>query len=229
MGDVTKQVIPLKVFLTWVTTDFDGPLKIRIDTLKQNNPEFEFSVYDDNDCKLFIQHNFSKNVLNAYNKLIPDAYKADLWRCCVLYIHGGIYMDIKLTTLPNFKLINLTDKEYFVKDRPPNSIYNAFMVCKPRNLLLRHTISAIITNVKTRFYGACPLSPTGPMLMGRLANKLGITTELYHLNSGEFIMQQNSKIISLIFPEYDPIRQSVYRHKKTKRYNLLWENKQIYR
>jgi mannosyltransferase OCH1-like enzyme len=228
MDDV-KQIIPLNVFLTWVTKVFPEPLQSRIDTLKQNNPEFKYYLFDDNDCRLFIQHNFSKNVLNAYNRLIPDAYKADLWRCCVLYIYGGIYMDIKLTTLPKFKLINLTDKEYFVKDRPPNSIYNALMVCKPRNLLLRHTISAIITNVNTRFYGACPLSPTGPMLMGLLANKLGITTELYHLNSGEFIMHQNNKIISIIFPEYDQIRQSVYRYKKTRRYNLLWDNKQIYR
>ena len=229
MGDVQQPVIPLKVFMTWVTKEFPEPLKIRIDTLKKNNPEFEFIVYDDNDCRVFIHKHFSKSVLRAYDTLIPGAYKADLWRCCVLYIYGGIYMDIKLTTLPTFKLIYLTDKEYFVKDRPPNSIYNAFMVCKPRNVLLRHTISAIIINVKTRFYGGCPLSPTGPMLMGMLANKLGITTELYHLNSGEFIMHQNTKIISIIFPEYDQIRQSVYRRKNTHRYHILWANKQIYR
>jgi hypothetical protein len=138
-------------------------------------------------------------------------------------------MDIKLTTLPHFKLINLTDKEYFVKDRPPNSIYNAFMVCKPRNLLLRHTIKAIVENVQTLFYGACPLSPTGPILMGMLANKLEINSELYHLNSGGYIIHRDIKIISTTFPEYAQIRHSVYQYKHTKRYNILWANKQIYR
>lgn len=223
------QVIPLKVFLTWATKELPEPLKSRIAKFKHLNPEFEYHLYDDDECRSFIQKHFSKNVLNTYDTLIPDAYKADLWRCCILYIYGGIYMDIKLTPVDNFKLIDLTYKEHFVKDRPPNSIYNAFMVCKPRNILIKHTISGIIKNVTSKFYGKCPLEPTGPILMGKLAKKLGVTCELSHLNSGGFIMYNNKKIISLGFPEYDKIRKRVYASKKTARYNILWENKKIYR
>ena len=225
-----KSVIPLNIFLTWATKEFPEPLQSRIERLQQLNPEFQYHIYDDNDCRNFISKYFSANVLDAYDRLIPDAYKADLWRCCVLYIYGGIYMDIKLATVHPFKLINLTDKEYFVKDRPPNSIYNAFMVCKPRNVLLKYAISSIIKNVRTRYYGNCPLAPTGPVLMGRLADKLGIKYgELYYLNSGGFVMQNNRKIISINFPEYDKIRRNVYTQKKTKRYDALWEQKTIYR
>jgi mannosyltransferase OCH1-like enzyme len=224
-----KSVIPFNIFLTWATKEFPEPLQTRIDTLQKLNPEFEFYIYDDNDCRNFIMKYFSPNVLDAYDRLVPDAYKADLWRCCVLYIYGGIYMDIKLATIHPFKLIHLTDKEYFVKDRPPNSIYNAFMVCKPKNILLKYTISNIIKNVRTNYYGNSPLAPTGPELVGRIANKLGIKYgELYYLQSGGFIMQNNRKIISIIFPEYDMIRKCVYDKKKTKRYDILWNRKQIY-
>lgn len=229
MSNIKKKEIPLKVFLTWASKKLPEPLNSRVNRLKRDNPEFEYDIYDDNDCRLFIKQHFSLNVLNAYDVLIPDAYKADLWRCCVLYIHGGIYMDIKLIPVNSFKLISLTDKEYFVKDRPPNTIYNAFMVCKPNNPLLKLTISNIIKNVRTRYYGTCCLSPTGPALMGRLANKLGITCTLYHLKGGEFITQYDKPIISTNFPEYNTIRRSVYAIKKTSRYNILWNNRKIYR
>ena len=31
----------------------------------------------------------------AYDRLIPTAFKADLWRYCVLYKYGGVYLDVK--------------------------------------------------------------------------------------------------------------------------------------
>ena len=65
----------------------------------------------------FISKYFNKDVLEAYDTLLPGAYKADLWRYCILYKMGGIYMDIKYTLSNNtYKLINLTDKEYYVRD-----------------------------------------------------------------------------------------------------------------
>ena len=53
----------------------------------------------------FIKNNYPVDVLEAFNKLIPGAYKADLWRYCVLYKLGGIYLDIKYSCVNNFKLI----------------------------------------------------------------------------------------------------------------------------
>ena len=52
----------------------------------------------------FIKSHFSKRVLYAYDKLIPGAFKADLWRYCIIYINGGIYIDIKYECL-HFKFI----------------------------------------------------------------------------------------------------------------------------
>jgi len=111
-------VIPFNIFQTWCDKKLPPKMKECVDRLKAQNPEFTHHLYDDEDCRNFIKTNFESDVLEAYDNLIPTAYKADLWRYCVLYKQGGIYLDIKFKSENGFKLIELTDKEYFVLDRP---------------------------------------------------------------------------------------------------------------
>ena len=84
----------------------------RVETLKKQNPQFKYHLFDDNDCREFIKNHFREDVLYAYDHLIPGAYKADLWRYCVLFIKGGIYLDIKYTPLNGFKFINLILQDF---------------------------------------------------------------------------------------------------------------------
>ena len=111
-------IIPLHIYQTWHTKNLPTKMGENVKNLIKKNPEFEYHLYDDYDCRDFIKKNFDKDVLNAFDTLIPGAYKADLWRYCILYKKGGIYLDIKYRCEDDFKLIELTDKEYFVLDRP---------------------------------------------------------------------------------------------------------------
>lgn len=43
-----------------------------------------------------------KTVLEIYDKLIPKAYKADLFRYSVVYVYGGCYVDIAEVMLDGF-------------------------------------------------------------------------------------------------------------------------------
>jgi len=113
-----EPVIPLHIYQTWHTKNLPPKMRECVNNLKRDNPEFKHHLYDDTMCRNFIKKNFDKNVLKAYDKLKPSAYKADLWRYCIMYKKGGIYMDIKLQCEPGFKLIELTDKEHYVLDRP---------------------------------------------------------------------------------------------------------------
>jgi hypothetical protein len=63
-----------------------------VNNIKKKNPRFKYYLFDDNDCREFIKNNYSDKILNAFNSLIPGAYKADLWRYCILYKYGGIYI-----------------------------------------------------------------------------------------------------------------------------------------
>lgn len=113
-----KAVIPLHIYQTWHTKRLPTKMKECVERLQQENPEFSHHLFDEEDCRKYIATHFDKDVAYAYDQLVPAAFKADLWRYCVLYKDGGIYMDIKLQCEPNFKLLELVDKEYLVLDRP---------------------------------------------------------------------------------------------------------------
>ena len=53
-------------------------------------------LFHDEACSEFIAREYPPDVLMAYDSLIPTAFKADLWRYCVLYKYGGVYLDAKL-------------------------------------------------------------------------------------------------------------------------------------
>ena len=52
-------------------------------------------LFNDDSCRDFLAITFPPDVVYAYDELIPSAFRADLWRYCILYMFGGVYMDIK--------------------------------------------------------------------------------------------------------------------------------------
>jgi len=226
-----KSTIPLDIYQTWATKELPQKMRERVELLKIQNPRFNHYLFDDNDCREFIKTHFKPDVLNAYDSLIPGAYKADLWRLCILFIKGGIYLDIKLACINGFKLIELTEEEHFVKDRPTNSIYNALMACKKGNLFLFKCIRQIVENVKNNFYGETPLSPTGPKMMGSVIvnNNLAANIDMVHYDGGGYVIYKNRFVISTEYPEYENERKLQNNKNNTKRYDKLWEKKTIYK
>jgi mannosyltransferase OCH1-like enzyme len=223
--------MPLNIYQTWVTKELPQKMRERVELLKKQNPKFKHYLYDDNDCREFIKNNFKSDVLNAYDSLIPGAYKADLWRLCILFINGGIYMDIKLICVNGFRLIELTENNHFVKDRPINSIFNTLMASEKGNVFLYKAIRQIVKNVNNKYYGKTPLSPTGPEMLGSLIlnHKLNVNIDMSHYQKGGYIIYKNTFVISTEYPEYNTERTNSYNSINTKRYDKLWENKNIYK
>jgi hypothetical protein len=168
-------IIPLDIYQTWHTKDLPPKMHECVETLKKQNPEFMHHLYDEEECYQFIKDNFDPEVAEAYDALIPKSYKSDLWRFCILYKRGGIYLDIKYYGVNGFKLINLTDKEHFVYDstcytvdgEKVDGIYTAIIVCLPGNIKLKKSIDLIVENVRTKYYGKSHLEPTGPLLLSK--------------------------------------------------------------
>ena len=226
-----NSVIPLDIYQTWFTKDLPEKMKKRVELLKAQNPRFNHHLFDDNDCREFIKTYFKSDVLEAYDKLIPGAYKADLWRLCVLFINGGIYLDIRFCCVNGFKLIELTEKEHFVKDRPHNSIFNALLACKKGNMFLYKSIRQIVENVKNNYYGECSLCPTGPKMLGSVIinNKLGVNTDMIHYDGGGYIIYKKVFVISTEYSEYNDERNLQNNKINKKRYNEMWEERNIYK
>lgn len=55
---------------------------------------YSYKIYDDTDCLEFLGKYFEPIVTETYHNL-AGAHRADLFRYCVLYVQGGVYLDIK--------------------------------------------------------------------------------------------------------------------------------------
>lgn len=160
-------MIPLNLFQTWTTKDLPPYMAACVASVKEDNPEFTHYLFDVQECEAFIHRHLGADVAHAYRSLTPIAFKADLWRYCVLYIHGGIYLDIKFRCLHGFRLLRLTDKEYFCNTLSDGGVCNAIMVCRPGNEVLKRCIDQIVFHVRTHYYGTSVFDLTGPLLLSK--------------------------------------------------------------
>ena len=165
--------IPKKIFQTWETNKVSLEMYDAVHTWIDKNPDWEYHFFDAKARRNFIKDNFPKKVLEAYDALIPGAYKADLWRYCVLYIHGGVYADIKLVLCNQLdKLIDTNTQFTSVKERWPEKggVHNSFLCSMPKHKFLKSAIDLIVYNVNSGYFGEKAISPTGPFALGMAIN-----------------------------------------------------------
>ena len=219
-------MIPLNIFTTWHTKELPPIMIETINEIKLLNPEFSYYLYDFNDCRQFLINNFEMSVINAFDKLKPASYKSDLWRYCILYKYGGIYLDIKFKPLNNFKFIDLIDSEHICRDmHEQTTASTGLIICKPNNEIMSRCIQQIVENVNNNFYGLGSLDPTGPILLTNCLDKqifdslgpLRLHNDIYILYNGKEILQR--------YPEYCN-EQSQYQI--TDHYDKMLRERNIY-
>lgn len=91
------RIIPKIVHQTWFE-DMDSTkypnMSRMVESFKRSGWDYRF--YSDASAEEFLSIHFPPAVLEAYRAIIPGAFKADLFRYCVLLIHGGIYADVDI-------------------------------------------------------------------------------------------------------------------------------------
>lgn len=197
------------------------------------NPEYEYMFFNNDDCIDFLNKNFDKNVCEAYDNLIPGAYKADLFRCCILKKIGGCYFDIKqINRTPLREFILAIDELVLCKDLA-DAYYNALMCAIPNNSSINLLIDNIIENVKNKYYGTCSLCPTGPCLLYKLITNYKPTL----FNKCDNILIVNSKLRHKCFIYSNKIKKIIcntsyygyYERNFKSTYGWLWITKKIYK
>jgi mannosyltransferase OCH1-like enzyme len=231
MNATYNSIIPLKIYQTWFSKELPPNIGNCVKDIKEKNPEFEHFLFDDEDCRQFILTNFGCEVSEVFDTLIPGAYKADLWRYCVLYINGGIYLDIKYKCINGFRLIALTEQEWFVKDMDDSGcgVYNALMITKPNNPMYLQFINKVVQNVKNRFYGDNSLMPTGPhMLKHFFSDKIIREFSLAHQEFDNYYITDKRFNINILKID-DNYRVEQKNNTNNKRhYSTMWVNREIY-
>jgi len=181
-----EQKIPRVIYQTFETYEVPKGMYESINSWLNINPEYEHYFFNEEDRVDFIEKNFDSRVLNAYLKLIPGAFRADLWRCCILYIKGGVYIDSDMICLKNLsELISDIDTFITCRDDPMSSKFlaNGFIASIPKHPFLKKQIDNIVDNVENlriRYY----LDISGPGLLGKSVNDICGRTEHDEFNLG---------------------------------------------
>ncbi len=135
-------------------------------TILKDNPEYSYFYFDDASARDYLAKNFSARILKAYDDLIPGAYKADLFRYCILYKLGGVYIDTGMVSENSLRECLKSDDTFVSpEDDGTAGVYNAFMACIPRHPVVEAAILNSLENIEKRSYGSNPLAVTGPVLL----------------------------------------------------------------
>lgn len=151
-----------------------------VQSIKALFPDANHSIYDEQKITDFISAHFDNSVLSAFNKLIPNAYKADLGRYCLLYELGGWYFDIALRPFRRIDFSEEIDlfafRDFGLISQTPHSVANGIIYSKAHNPIFKTAIELVVRNCELNFYGVNALCPTGPNLFGQAIAAHGSNT-----------------------------------------------------
>lgn len=170
--------IPHHIFQTWDTAEVSPGMHAAMSSWRDLNPDWAYHFYSDADCEQFIAEHFEQAVLDAYQQLIPRAYRADLWRYCALYVVGGIYIDAKfIAEAPIKDWLPDSTKTLLIRDfqdtlQENGGFLQGILASAPKQPLFKIAIEKIIEQVSAGRYGNNPLSVTGPDLLGKAFNSM---------------------------------------------------------
>lgn len=225
------------------------PIKMKeaIDSVISMNPEYEHRYYDEDARRKFICEHFSKRVSRAYDDLIPGAYKCDLFRYCVLYVFGGVYLDSGFVAVNPLRNVITPDLTFLsTQDNPigPKYLYNAFICATPQHPIIRRTIELALDMIERRDYGSQCLDITGPTIFGKACVditgylcekdfhhqkgiKIGNHKYTEGCISGEIIVDD----IVLFYTKYPGYRSDSkwYCDQEHNHYPKLWDEKRVFR
>lgn len=141
-------------------------------------PNYTFRYYSDDQAARYVAENCS-DYLDTYECFLPTAYKADVFRYCVLFREGGIYMDNDFALLvhPEPHVYNVSCggvyllAEYCENYGLATRLWTGIMVSAAKMPVWHCMLESVRQNVVTRFYGRNALDITGPELLARCVRK----------------------------------------------------------
>lgn len=147
---INNDKIPLNLFQTWKTDKSGMPhhmLKNLTNTITKSN-NYQYFLYDNNDCEKFLEEEFGSEMAYYFHNEKTGCLKADLWRLCILYVFGGIYLDIDIELLEPLDTIIPTDADFGSVLSDNNTIFQAVLFAKPKCSIIGETINNTLDNYR---------------------------------------------------------------------------------
>ena len=93
--------IPKIIHQIWLGSELPERYKNLAEGWKKYHPDWEYRLWTDKDVETFDMHN-----RDLFEKTTNYGGKSDIWRCEILYQHGGLYIDTDFECLKNFDMLN---------------------------------------------------------------------------------------------------------------------------
>ena len=164
----TARKIPETIHQTFSSVHLESKMHDAVQSWLNLNPSYEYRFHDDADQIEFLRNYFDKRVLEAYLKLKEGAFRADLWRYCILYEFGGVYVDVDAVCLAPLNDFINSEIEFTVPAEkgtggPAHTVFNAFICSSARHPFLARTIEYVteLIHCSSRYDGFTMVGPGG--------------------------------------------------------------------
>jgi hypothetical protein len=131
------------------------PQKI-YDNIQKYASNFEHKIYDDDDIRTFLDKHFHPIVLEKFNSIKEGAHKADLFRYCIMYQLGGVYLDIKTELILDLEELIMQHgnrgEVITVIDKTQSAIYQGIIIAPPKQTIFLTLIDGILNSAKNPPY-----------------------------------------------------------------------------
>ena len=207
-----------------------GILNTQRSLLLRNNPDWRYQCFGDEDCKNFMKEAYAGDVYKAFQKINPHygAAKADLFRYCLMYKYGGIYLDYKSSArTPLTKLLKKDDSYILsqwdngqgeahegwglhnkVKSIEGGEYQQWIIICTPKHPFLRDVIDNVVANIqqypnRTQYHSGRMgvLEITGPIAYTEAIQNHIITNSLISGKDYRMIKAKEKGLIYSVFED----------------------------
>ena len=248
---VDRSLLAESIFQIFISDDDGDPpemLQEPISSVKRSFARYNYELFDGHRLKAFIEKYFESDVVAAYDKLVPYAYKADLGRYCLLYEMGGWYADISILMRQPVGFVDQSVELIYFSDLgdgvvPGRSLFdvsNSLIYAKPRLEILKRAINLVVKHCQQDYYGPSIYAPTGPSVLGASIASQGqskshISGHLMaltpnHANRNLSFVLPDGQILALFKKGWMKPGEVLFGKKKgTNNYADLWMQRKIYR
>ncbi|HBI89921.1 glycosyltransferase family 32 protein [Sphingobacterium multivorum] len=164
--------IPKVIYQTFKTNQIPWLTKLYIKRFRRKNKNYRYEFYDDQRVDAFIKESFDNEVYKAYSRLQIGAAKADFFRYAVLYVYGGVYLDLDSDILVNLdKYLQEHDDAVITREKNHQNLFAQWaLVFEKGHPFLERTIKYIVENIQQNKYPNDVHSMTGPTVYTRAVN-----------------------------------------------------------
>jgi inositol phosphorylceramide mannosyltransferase catalytic subunit len=182
------KTVPAIIHQVWLNKDDRAPgvpdkYVPKINRMKSMNPGYEHRLWDTKKANELFQSPVLQRWKTFFERsLVLHIEKCDFLRYAVLYMYGGVYVDVDFDCILPFDTVDMRKREFmwvldhqywthnvkYVGEKP---VYNGFLASSPRHPIFKDLMDFIMFSYMPDRLVMCS---TGPVAVGKFARIMGL-------------------------------------------------------